>query len=669
VRVVTINWNAAELTARCLRSLLATEWPADALDLVVVDNASIDGSLERLRSWFADEPVRFVPNPHNVGFAEGCNVAMRDLHGIDHVALVNNDAVVEPTWLAPLVDALELDPALGAVAPKMLLANPFAELVVHAAAGTEVMSVEVDGLDVTGRCLWGPGVETVPDRSVPLLLRHHLGPESTVAVPVPAETVRWVSATVTLKGDRTFRVDGGDGTEWTSTPIGGDRSRATVTVTAAPTWRVNSLGTDRTAWNEGVERGFGEPDDPNTAPEEPAGWCGGGVLLRSEYLRDVGRFDPKLFAYYEDTDLSWRGQRAGWRYRTEPRSVLRHLHGGSAGSSARGFFLLNYRNWLLTTLRNGEPGQIADTLRWARRAAWGATYLNVVDPLRQRRRPEWTLPAAWAAVAVTTAAGAPRVLWSRSADRGRRTGARPTRRVRSMLQARPAPRPPAPRLGGPTVVYLDATTALAGHAGTDDGRRTAALLRQLPLAADIDAVAVAWSAADGTHRRLGNDEWACLLADDRRAAPVPHRATARRLVLPRWERGATFLDVGREDPVGGAGEDRRTLYDRLRASGVRIVWFAPGEEPSGPTSDTAWTTRLERVDAVLCETDEAAATMRSRLEQHAPARCSEVVVRAIAAPGSTDPVEDRVAGHLVDLDRVLRPAVREPGPGPATADR
>ena len=40
-------------------------------------------------------------------------------------------------------------------------------------------------------------------------------------------------------------------------------------------------------------------------------WCGGAVLLRSDYLDDVGLFDERFFLYYEDTDLSWRGEDEG----------------------------------------------------------------------------------------------------------------------------------------------------------------------------------------------------------------------------------------------------------------------------------------------------------------------------------------------------------------------
>ncbi len=48
-------------------------------------------------------------------------------------------------------------------------------------------------------------------------------------------------------------------------------------------------------------------------------WCGGAVLLRADYLVDVGTFDERFFLYYEDTDLSWRGRHKGWRYQYVPR--------------------------------------------------------------------------------------------------------------------------------------------------------------------------------------------------------------------------------------------------------------------------------------------------------------------------------------------------------------
>ncbi|HOT11176.1 MAG TPA: DUF6348 family protein [Polyangiaceae bacterium] len=145
VRVVVLNWNAAWLTARCVRSLQATDYPAERLEIVVVDNASIDGSLARLR---ADLPgVTFVANEHNYGFAEGNNRALRDLAGVDYVALINNDAVVSPGWLRPLVAALDAEPDVGAAAPKMLLESEFATVRLRG-CGT-LTGIEVDGVERT----------------------------------------------------------------------------------------------------------------------------------------------------------------------------------------------------------------------------------------------------------------------------------------------------------------------------------------------------------------------------------------------------------------------------------------------------------------------------------------------------------------------------------------
>lgn len=78
-------------------------------------------------------------------------------------------------------------------------------------------------------------------------------------------------------------------------------------------------------------------------------------------LRDVGVFDPtsRLLRGHPTS----RGEASSrWRVLCVPESVVHHLHGGSAGPEAQGFFFLNYRNWLVTVLRNGSPRQALHTL-------------------------------------------------------------------------------------------------------------------------------------------------------------------------------------------------------------------------------------------------------------------------------------------------------------------
>ena len=88
------------MTLRCLDALRAVDWPDESLEVVLVDNASIDGIAPRVR---AELPwVHLIEHTHNVGFAGGCNLGLADLDDVDYVALLNNDAVPDPTGSARL---------------------------------------------------------------------------------------------------------------------------------------------------------------------------------------------------------------------------------------------------------------------------------------------------------------------------------------------------------------------------------------------------------------------------------------------------------------------------------------------------------------------------------------------------------------------------------------
>jgi GT2 family glycosyltransferase len=119
VRVIVLNYNGGELVQRSVASILESRTAA-ALEVVVVDNASTDGSADRVASRFP--AVRVVRSPRNAGFPAN-NLALRDLEGVDFVALINPDAFVDPDWLDPLVDAMDDDPTIGATCPVLLFAN------------------------------------------------------------------------------------------------------------------------------------------------------------------------------------------------------------------------------------------------------------------------------------------------------------------------------------------------------------------------------------------------------------------------------------------------------------------------------------------------------------------------------------------------------------------
>ncbi|HMT18919.1 MAG TPA: glycosyltransferase family 2 protein [Candidatus Saccharibacteria bacterium] len=103
------------------------------------------------------------------------------------------------------------------------------------------------------------------------------------------------------------------------------------------------------------ERGYDQKDEGQfDKTEEVTAVCGACVLFKRSFLQDVGLFDAKFFMYFEDSDLSWRGQRAGKLFYYEPKAVAYHVH---TGSSKEGSPLFNFyvgRNRVLIMAKNAQ---------------------------------------------------------------------------------------------------------------------------------------------------------------------------------------------------------------------------------------------------------------------------------------------------------------------------
>lgn len=118
--IVVLNWNGKELLAQGLPSILrAVRIDGRAHEILVVDNGSTDGSIDYLKESFPG--VRIVALPENVGFAEGNNAGVRAARH-DIVILLNNDMVVDPGFLGPLLRGF--GPKTFAVSSQILFHNP-----------------------------------------------------------------------------------------------------------------------------------------------------------------------------------------------------------------------------------------------------------------------------------------------------------------------------------------------------------------------------------------------------------------------------------------------------------------------------------------------------------------------------------------------------------------
>jgi GT2 family glycosyltransferase len=126
VSVIILNYNGerqlGSILDGCILSTLKTDYPN--FEVLVVDNASTDGSVEYIKNAFGgDSKLRIICNEKNLGFSEGNNRGIKQAKG-ELVALLNSDTRVEPSWLRSLVAAAE-PPDVGAVQSKLVqMGNP-----------------------------------------------------------------------------------------------------------------------------------------------------------------------------------------------------------------------------------------------------------------------------------------------------------------------------------------------------------------------------------------------------------------------------------------------------------------------------------------------------------------------------------------------------------------
>jgi hypothetical protein len=194
-----------------------------------------------------------------------------------------------------------------------------------ASRATDVRSVRVDGVDVTGAVVARGDSLAVP------------GPDG-AAIDIA--------------------VHGEDGPLLVTT-VGEDTERVDV---------LNSTGGVLTPTGHGADRGYLEVDRGQYDDAlDVFAVCGAAAAFRTELGRAAGWFDPWLFAYYEDLDLSWRLRRAGWAVRYVPAARVRHRHAATSRIGSDVFLFHNRRNRLAVLTRNASLHELVGIARAVRR--------------------------------------------------------------------------------------------------------------------------------------------------------------------------------------------------------------------------------------------------------------------------------------------------------------
>ncbi|AKB16442.1 glycosyltransferase family 2 protein [Methanosarcina thermophila] len=114
--IVILSYNSREDLEECIPSLMSQTY--QDFEIIVVDNASTDGSEEFIRTNYP--MIKVVQTGKNLGYPAGNNAGFEVAEG-EYIVVVNPDTVADPKWLAELVKPLENDPTIAATTSKVLI--------------------------------------------------------------------------------------------------------------------------------------------------------------------------------------------------------------------------------------------------------------------------------------------------------------------------------------------------------------------------------------------------------------------------------------------------------------------------------------------------------------------------------------------------------------------
>lgn len=382
VSVLLVNYNGQGVLQECLTAVLATEYPKELLEVIMVDNNSRDNSVAYVRRNFPW--VKIIPSKTNLGFAEGNNLAYANASG-ELIALLNTDTQVRPNWLRPMVESLKKNKDAGLISPKLLYSTPYIPATIHSTVATRAEMN--DGVDFTPL---GIRVEDVQTSSKDKVVWYDSGflvshdgtainrwtrEEARILLPF-SQSAAVNSYTFTLHGHKyknhiksffRLNVAGKKKKEDSLEPFQVKQFTIRLDHSDIPNskliWLVQNAGNCVTKSGFGRDRGsvvtqsrpqhiefYEESKNYFDQEVELLAVCGGCFLARREVIEQLGLFDPDYFMYYEDLDFSLRVWRAGWNIRYCPESEILHRHKATTNTRESDFFLKHVeKNHLMFT--------------------------------------------------------------------------------------------------------------------------------------------------------------------------------------------------------------------------------------------------------------------------------------------------------------------------------
>ncbi|MEX0895720.1 MAG: glycosyltransferase family 2 protein [Patescibacteria group bacterium] len=381
ISIIIVNYNGKHLLDDCLKSVFKLSYPKNKLEIILVDNASTDGSSQYVTNEHSS--VKVLPLETNTGFTGGNNAGIKQATG-EYIVLLNNDTVVTKNWLKELVMAAKPE-QVGIVSSKLLLDVPFVELSLSSSLAQYSEFTNSTDFSPRGALIENITAET---NEASDLIWYECG--FTEPVEMNGVILRWITAPakillpitaaqnqfhLTLHGYPTNQqlhtvvtAKVGDKNIFNRTLQANEVVQEQIFIKSSTI--KNKLSLVQNAGNELLHNGYGkdrgnitriaekkvlehyEKDSPyfqQTRAVSAA--CGAACLIKRAVIDQIGELDDRYFMYYEDLEFSVRAWRAGWNSVYAPKAIVYHKHRATTGKISSSFFItMTEKNHLFLVL-------------------------------------------------------------------------------------------------------------------------------------------------------------------------------------------------------------------------------------------------------------------------------------------------------------------------------
>lgn len=368
--IVLVNYNGKKYIDKLFDSLEKLNTPKEDYEVIFVDNASSDNSVDYLKLYLKNKEsklnVRLVKSNHNLGFAGGNNLGVKHSRG-EYVVLLNNDTSVDKEWLNELINKISSDENIGMVNSKLLFYYDFVRLTIDTIDGLKASRIiKINGKESKIEGKFSDLVYVYPNKDYVKCLD-----TATIFVPLLDGITDY-----DIEFEILQNVDDYDYIE-----VDFDRYKAKKGVQSFHIPKeqvqiiketlVQNAGSAINEWNDGYDIGFGQPDgDAFSREYEIESGCGASIIMRHDDFDALGGFDEEFFMYYEDTDLSFRMRnQLNKKIVYCPKSIVRHFHTGSSTEWSKFFTYYVIRNKLIFIYKNKSKEEFEKTYKSTIRSA------------------------------------------------------------------------------------------------------------------------------------------------------------------------------------------------------------------------------------------------------------------------------------------------------------